>query len=766
MASIFNILTRGGSSSSSSKPTNKPTPSPPSPPHPLVPLTYPPFLAARPQPAGWLRTQLRLGARGQAGALGKFYRFVVQSSWVLGEGAPEAHEYSALNEAAPYWYRSVVMLAAALGTEEDDEDAQELWRQANAFVDHVLRTQADDGWLGPERSRQTRGIWARCLLLQGMVVHARADATREEAIRGAIARFVKLVREMLQRGWEGYLPDEAEGDVFDPQLFGVARAHELATVLEPLFQEGPDGSDEGRDMWDVMEMMWEGGRVGERDWTGFLSESGFLKTPAVKGEVSNFCHGVNVAQGLRYPAQLYRMHPTPTLLEQSKRAADLVFTHHGTAAGSMASDEYLGGLAPTRGSETCCTVELIFSLTYLYTLFGESELAERAEKAAFNALPAALSEDWWAHQYVCQVNQPWAKQLEVPDGERRPWYDVCVYANVFGLEPEYPCCTVNHPIGYPSLLANAFLRVPQQYDDGILHAHILPSRLTTPDAITIDAQTNYPFVPAALLYTITTPKPLTFYIRVPTSIDHATSTIAVRGPHTQTENEQPFAPNFHAGLHRIPLPAAGTYTIAATLRAEPRAETHPDGSVSVHCGPLLYAHAVPYTTTTRPPRDFKDQERDCPDFAAASIASEAGKNKNDDEEPWKSHIRDHFLVPQTPDWGLAIDPSQPLTLRAPDPWLDKAHTRTPWAPDAAPTAVEVSGVQVPWPLKGGTAAEPGEVDTSDEGAWGARGRVRLVPFATARVRVAQFPVVRLGEGEGGDKEKEEKVGKAGRCVCM
>ena len=157
----------------------------------------------------------------------------------------------------------------------------------------------------------------------------------------------------------------------------------------------------------------------------------------MEGVVSTFPVLPLTPPGLRYPAQLYRMHPTPQLLRQSRRAVDLVLAHHGTAAGSVASDEYLGGLAPTRGSETCCTVELIFTLTYLYTLFGDSELAERAERAAFNALPAALSDDWWAHQYVCQVNQPWAKPLDVPDGQRRPWYDVCVYANVFGLEPEY-----------------------------------------------------------------------------------------------------------------------------------------------------------------------------------------------------------------------------------------------------------------------------------------------------------------------------------------
>jgi hypothetical protein len=68
-----------------------------------------------------------------------------------------------LNESSPYWFNYIVPLAWTL-------DDQRLKDQAREYLDHVLNTQAEDGWLGPEKTRQARGIWARSLLLFGLIV--------------------------------------------------------------------------------------------------------------------------------------------------------------------------------------------------------------------------------------------------------------------------------------------------------------------------------------------------------------------------------------------------------------------------------------------------------------------------------------------------------------------------------------------------------------------------------------------------------------------
>lgn len=68
-------------------------------------------------------------------------------------------------------------------------------------------------------------------------------------------------------------------------------------------------------------------------------------------------------------------------------------------------DEPWVGLSPTRGSELCTAVEAMYSLAYNYRAMGDWDFADRAELAAFNALPAGVSSDWWSHQYLTQINQ-------------------------------------------------------------------------------------------------------------------------------------------------------------------------------------------------------------------------------------------------------------------------------------------------------------------------------------------------------------------------
>lgn len=246
----------------------------------LVPFIYDLLPIGEVKPLGWMKDQLQLEANGLAGHLFDFYRYVKSSTWLGG-----TYEYSQLNEAAPYWYNGLVPLAYIL-------DDQRLKSQVNTFLSYVLEHQADDGWLGPETTRQTRGIWARCLLLQGMMNHAIADPQREQMIVDAMFRFAQLANTMLKNNYTGFI--EQPGDDFDPYGFGLARAHELSTTLQWMYETYP-----GRDsaiLWETMDLMWSGAKKAKRDWTTFFIE-GVFPTSATPKPTSNFMHGVNLAEG-------------------------------------------------------------------------------------------------------------------------------------------------------------------------------------------------------------------------------------------------------------------------------------------------------------------------------------------------------------------------------------------------------------------------------------------------------------------------------------
>ncbi|KAI8298046.1 hypothetical protein K4K59_002995 [Colletotrichum sp. SAR11_240] len=531
----------------------------------LVPFKYERYPLGAIKPNGWFRDQIRLSAKGLGGNLFHFYRFVKESTWLGG-----TWEYTPLNEAAPYWYNYIVPLAYSLDRGSDPQLFLDLKKQADYFLDYTLEHQAEDGWLGPETTSHTRE---------------------------AVLRFVRLVHKMLKNNYQGYIPQK--DDVFDLQLFGVARAHELALTLQWLYDQ-PESSSDRRGIWEVMNMMWEGSRIMERDWTKFFGED-FPKMPSVHYKSLNFKHGVNVAQG------------------------------------SISSDEYIGGLSPQRGSELCCSVELMFSISYLYQLFGDNHFADMVESAAFNAVPAGISADWWSHQYITQVNQPWAKELELPEGEKTPFYDVCRYANVFGLEPEF-----------------SFI---QNKEDS------------------------------------------------------------------------------SGQVHKIDIPAAGDFDVFVTIHAEVRVQKHENGSVSIDYGPLLYAYEIDFKTETRLPRNYKDQASECADISSVA---------NQDEEPWMTHTRDHDYLP-TADWNIAIDPTQGLEVVVhKGPWEqegDRKVSELPnpvWNSGASPVHLEVSAAWVSWPTRNGTAADPLDVEKKIQSQ---PFRAKLVPYATAKLHIAQFPII-------------------------
>ncbi|KAG7088019.1 hypothetical protein E1B28_012056 [Marasmius oreades] len=613
------------------------------------------------KPTGWALGQARVQANGLAGHIRDFGAYVKGSIWVEGGSI----EYSAMHESAPYWFNAQVALAFQL-------DDVRLKGQVRDFLDWTLDHQQSDGWIGPEplipNSTVPRLTWPRYLVLFGLIQYAEADPSQTDRIVNAIHRFIPLVHATWKAGKQG---DRSLGGEFDYQF---VRWEEMVYSLQWLYDNHPKGQEDL--LLETMQLLRDAGFSWKNDW---FQESIFPKEAATNLNMST--HGVNTAEALKSEALAFRFTGDPTDRQNTFDRIDMLYRYHGRASGTFAADEHVAGLNPSRGTELCDVVEQIFSFATIYGIFGNNSVADRAEKLAYNALPAGIMYDWWSHQYDQQVNQIWTKVMDPP-----PWGDNGPNSNVFGFEPNYPCCTVNHPSGYPKFWAHSFFT--DKSDSSLLHVFLGPSQFKgTIDGndVTVSVDTLYPFG-TSLTYRITASKAFPFKIRVPGWAQTGKSMIAVNGGQAaqlQAENEH--------GLHTVQVPR-GTSKVEVTLDAPTVIEPRFNGAVSVTRGALNFALQLSNNETSAPglrsAQALADVRRLYPNAPPEFLT------------PTDNHTTDHTLLP-TSEWRLAIDPS---TLKL----VDKSASTTSlpeqvWAPGAQPlwfTGQSFSFVSTKWKVFG------------------------------------------------------------------
>ena len=139
--------------------------------------------------------------------------------------------------------------------------------------------------------------------------------------------------------------------------------------------------------------------------------------------------------------------------------------------GAFGADEHLAGRMPSRGTELCVVVEAMWSLALLAQLAPSDvealEALDALERLAFNALPGSLSRDLWSHPYLQMANGFQALSDE-PD---HIWTHDGPESAMYGLEPQYPCCTANFHQGYPKLLSRHFMAISWSFQ--VISSHFI-----------------------------------------------------------------------------------------------------------------------------------------------------------------------------------------------------------------------------------------------------------------------------------------------------
>jgi DUF1680 family protein len=129
----------------------------------------------------------------------------------------------------------------------------------------------------------------------------------------------------------------------------------------------------------------------------------------------------------------------------------------------------------------------MFSLEQSLAIVGEPLLGDRLERLAFNALPGTLTDDMWAHQYDQQPNQVECSL------HSKPWTTNGIESNLFGLDPNFGCCTANFHQGWPKFAASLFML---SGDNGLAATAYSPCEVRTRVSnveVNVVEETGYPF---------------------------------------------------------------------------------------------------------------------------------------------------------------------------------------------------------------------------------------------------------------------------------
>lgn len=590
------------------------------------------------KPAGWLKRQLEIQAEGLSGNLDKIWPDVRDSSWI--GGSKEGWER------VPYWLDGFIPLAYLLENED-------MIARAKKYIDAILSYQKSDGWICPcdDEGRKTYDTWAVQLIAKTLTVYYQCSG--DERIPDVVYRVLKNYHDMLKNG-DIVLYDWGKARWFETFIavnFVYNRCKEewLVDLAKILKEQGLD-YNEAIPLWKRPLNRW-------RFDTHIVNIAMMLKSEAVSCGILKE----------EYTDNAEKLH---AILEK----------YNGTPVGLFTGDECLSGLSPIQGTELCAVAEQMYSYEHLFAATGDNKWAERLEMLAFNALPATISDDMWTHQYDQLSNQiacvafP-GKAIFRTNGSE---------SHLFGLEPNYGCCTANFNQAWPKFALSAFMHS----GDTVINVLPVPSELKTNNEH-ITVETNYPFE-NSFKYTVEVNEAITFKIRVPSFAENLT----VNGEKADSKELS------------FDLIAGEKLEINVAFDVKPIFVDRPHGLKSVRCGSLVFSVPIEYETK------MLEYEKD-------------GVER-------KFPYCDYELIPVS-DWNYAYSADE-LEIRR------SGVTDVPFSSKNPPVTIKTGVKKINWGFEDGYDTVCAKVPESRE-ALGGEEEIILYPYGCAKLRMTEIPKI-------------------------
>lgn len=612
---------------------------------PLQPNGYNLLPLTSVKPAGWLLDQLKLQAKGLTGHLDEFWPDLNENSAWLG-GTGEGWERG------PYYLDGLIPLAYLTGD-------QRLIAKAERWVNWTLTHQTAEGWIGPEKNKDW---WPNFVMLKVLTQYQEATGDR---------RVVPLL--------EKYFAYQASHlDERPLKEWAIYRWHDEALSVIWLYNRNGDPK-----LLDLVRKLHAQGK----DWEAQFANFQYTYKVAKKNENNLDTHGVNNAMALKAAAVwslITGNNGDRQSLYQMLRELD---HYHGLPSGIFSADEHYAGTGLSQGTELCTVVEAMFSLETDLSILGDAALGDRLEKITYNALPATISADFWAHQYDQQPNQVMCSLAT------RDWSTNGPDSNIFGLEPHFGCCTANMHQGWPKFVANLWMSTPA---GGLAAVAWGPSRVRTVvhgTGLSIEENTDYPFREAVSLV-VNPEKPVAFdlQMRIPGWAEGAT--VEVNG-----EAQSGVQPGSFYTVTRQ-WKAGDRVVLRFPMRV--RLSTWANNSKAVEHGPLIYSLKIG--------ESWREQKQFGPS-------------------------KDWELFPTTPwNYALVLDPSN---AGAAFEAHERAVPQQPYQAAEAPVYLTVKARRLPeWQMQNDSA---GPVPESPVASKQPEETVTLVPYGAAKLRITAFP---------------------------
>jgi len=617
---------------------------------------YPlPLTAIRPK--GWLLDQLRIQANGLTGHLDEFWPDVgPRSGWLGGDGESW--------ERGPYFLDGLLPLAHLLQDEA-------LLAKVNKWVDWTLDHQVANGMIGPASNDDW---WPRMVMLKVLAQHA--EATGDPRVIPAMLRYFAFqLRELPGRplrDWGKYRWQDALVSVI--WLYNRTGDPDLLRLCELLHNQGYNW----RKQFDEFEFKQ---KVSAKELG--------LAPGHLPGDRAMQTHGVNIAMGLKSSALWWLFSRDASDRGGVERQLSGLDMYHGMPTGMFSADEHLAGKNPSQGVELCAVVENMFSLEQAFAILGSPALADRLEKIAYNALTGTLTDDMWAHQYDQQPNQ-----IECTLATR-PWTTNGPESNLYGLEPNFGCCTANLHQGWPKFAASLWMAGAQ---GGLAAIAYAPCELRTQIEgvpVMIQEETEYPFE-GRIGIKLQPAKALRFPISLRIPGWAQGSTIRVNGQTIESVRAGEFAVLSREWKSGDQVDLVFPMKIGTTRSY--------NDSLVVERGSILYSLNV---------------ETDWQKLRVRGLTAD-----------WEAR-------PKSP-WNYGVQSKQGLTPFAREVQATKV-SKNIFSLDGAPVRIEVQGRKIPqWKPENGVAGElpPSPVSSSEP-----LETLVLVPYGAAKLRITAFPEI-------------------------